>query len=106
MQLTALGCISDMHFQRYHKESRWKVIYEITNAIYSKDKISALNNQGENKVKFKAFNGVGPQRYLDLFSMKLGSGRNIKRKNKSEAIYRKINNHHHSLITSCVNLRL
>jgi len=42
-----------------------------------------FSNHGEdNKVHFEAFVGVGPRRFFDLFSMKLGSGRRLKRKDK------------------------
>ena len=36
----------------------------------------------ENLVVFEPFIGVGPRRFLDLFSMSLGSGSKLKRKNK------------------------
>ena len=39
------------------------------------------------KVHFKPYSGIGPQRYLDLFSMKLGDSRAIKRKVAVEANY-------------------
>lgn len=38
---------------------------------------------GKDKVYFEPFVGVGPRRFLDLFSMKLGSGFPLKRKDKS-----------------------
>jgi deoxycytidylate deaminase len=34
------------------------------------------------RVEFRAFQGVGPRRFLDLFSLSLGSGRPIRRKQK------------------------
>jgi hypothetical protein len=37
-------------------------------------------NCAEGMVKFEAFVGVGPRRFLDLFSMTLGSGYKLKRK--------------------------
>ncbi len=40
------------------------------------------NNAEENKVHFESFVGVGPRRFFDLFSMKLGSGYQLKRKDK------------------------
>ncbi len=36
------------------------------------------------RVVFRAFEGIGPRRYFDLFSMRLGDGREIARKNKSD----------------------
>lgn len=35
-----------------------------------------------NKVVFKHYVGIGPRRYADLFSLKLSSGRRVKRKNR------------------------
>ena len=37
---------------------------------------------GENKVKFEPFVGIGPRRFFDLFSMQLGTGYELIRKNK------------------------
>jgi len=39
-----------------------------------------------NKVVFKHYVGIGPRRYVDLFSLKLSSGRRVKRKNKEGKI--------------------
>lgn len=39
-----------------------------------------------NRVRLKPFVGVGPRRYIDLFSMNLGSGRDIKRKVGTQAV--------------------
>ena len=46
------------------------------------DAILVTDNSVEGKVVFKHFIGVSARRYLDLFSMKLGRGKNIKRKNE------------------------
>ena len=43
------------------------------------DSIS-LYGQEQNKVAFEPFVGIGPRRYFDLFSLALGSGREIERK--------------------------
>ncbi|HHC6642918.1 TPA: anti-phage dCTP deaminase [Vibrio parahaemolyticus] len=42
--------------------------------------IEGETEEGEKKVIFSAFVGVGPRRFMDLFSMKLGSGRKLRRK--------------------------
>lgn len=39
--------------------------------------------ESDQRVRFRAFEGVGPRRFLDLFSLTLGSGRPVKRKKKS-----------------------
>jgi deoxycytidylate deaminase len=38
----------------------------------------------EEKVQFKQFVGIGPRRFIDLFSMRLSSGRKLKRKERGE----------------------
>lgn len=44
---------------------------------------TSLDNQSEeNRVTFEPFTGVGARRFLDLFSMSLGGGSKLKRKNK------------------------
>jgi deoxycytidylate deaminase len=49
--------------------------------ILHKDSINADGSEpGERKVSFEPFVGIGPRRFVDLFSMSLGSGRKLKRK--------------------------
>lgn len=48
--------------------------------IYLPDEEEAVVD--DPRVAFRAFEGIGPRRFLDLFSLSLGSGRPIKRKNK------------------------
>lgn len=38
--------------------------------------------QERDAVEFRAFEGIGPRRFVDLFSLSLGSGRQLKRKQK------------------------
>ena len=45
-----------------------------------KDSIS-IDKKDDRLVSFLPFLGVGPRRYFDLFSLKLGSGREVERKN-------------------------
>ena len=51
-----------------------------------KDSITDTEFSDNHKVKFEAFSGIGPKRYQDLFSMKLGDGQPIIRKIGSESI--------------------
>lgn len=44
--------------------------------------LSLKKNDKVEYVKFEPFVGVGPRRFFDLFSMKLGSGHPMRRKNK------------------------
>ncbi len=60
---------------------------------YPKSKALELHNDAicvetasETKVSFLPFVGVGARRYFDLFSMRISSGREMKRKNGTEAI--------------------
>ena len=59
---------------------------------YSKSKASEFHDdsikdkQSEEYVIFEPFVGVGPRRFLNVFSLNLGSGREIKRKNSSGII--------------------
>lgn len=45
-----------------------------------------LCDNSSNKIYFEPFIGVGPRRFIDLFSMKLGSGYVLKRKEKDGSI--------------------
>ncbi|HEX4418553.1 MAG TPA: anti-phage dCTP deaminase [Kofleriaceae bacterium] len=46
----------------------------------------ALGTTPGGRVVFKHYVGIGPRRYLDLFSLTLGSGRRVKRKDKDGKI--------------------
>jgi deoxycytidylate deaminase len=50
------------------------------------DSISANGLQDEEKVTFRQFVGVGPRRFVDLFSMYLSSGRKLKRKSEDSVV--------------------
>ncbi|MBN8282489.1 anti-phage dCTP deaminase [Zoogloea sp.] len=47
------------------------------------DSIESNGEGGTKKVRFEPFVGIGPRRFVDLFSMSLSSGRNITRKQNS-----------------------
>lgn len=51
-------------------------------SIYLKSELEVKSRKHEEMVTFEPFIGVGPRRFLDLFSMSLGSGSKLKRKNK------------------------
>ncbi len=48
---------------------------------FHKDAISLGFSKDKNKVQFEPFVGLGPRRFLDLFSMQLGAGSPLVRKN-------------------------
>lgn len=50
------------------------------------DSISANGKQNKKKVSFEHFVGVGPRRFVDLFSMNLSSGRKLKRKKDGQLV--------------------
>lgn len=80
------------------EENKQEAINNITEAYLdinvkrneTSNKSSAIVNDNviKNKLKlvFEPYSGVGPSRYVDLFSMNMGSGRKIKRKSGSQAI--------------------
>lgn len=56
-----------------------------SDAIYWEEDATPGSGPG-GKVVFKHYVGVGPRRYVDLFSLKLSSGRRVKRKNEDGEI--------------------
>lgn len=55
-------------------------------SIYLKSDLIEANDKTGELVSFEPFTGVGPRRFLDLFSMNLGSGAKLRRKDKSGRI--------------------
>ncbi|WP_275272143.1 anti-phage dCTP deaminase [Limnobacter sp. P1] len=51
------------------------------------DSIETNGDDTANKVQFEPFVGIGPRRFVDLFSMNLGSGRNLTRKHDGRLIH-------------------
>jgi len=47
---------------------------------------SSSSSNRRKKVRFEPFVGVGPRRFIDLFSMRLGSGYSLTRKTKTKKI--------------------
>jgi deoxycytidylate deaminase len=56
-----------------------------SDAIYWEE-AAAPGEQPCGRVAFKHYVGVGPRRYMDLFSLTMSSGRRVKRKNKAGEI--------------------
>lgn len=50
------------------------------------DSIDANGDAGDEKVRFEPFMGIGPRRFVDLFSMGLSNGRNLTRKQEGRLI--------------------
>lgn len=51
-------------------------------SIQLKSELEEISNNTNELVSFEPFIGVGPRRFLDLFSMSLGSGSKLRRKDK------------------------
>lgn len=51
-------------------------------SIQLKSELEEISNNTNKLVSFEPFIGVGPRRFLDLFSMSLGSGSKLRRKDK------------------------
>lgn len=51
-------------------------------SIQLKSELEVISNNTNELVSFEPFIGVGPRRFLDLFSMSLGSGSKLRRKDK------------------------
>ena len=51
-------------------------------SIQLKSELEEISNNTNQLVSFEPFIGVGPRRFLDLFSMSLGSGSKLRRKDK------------------------
>jgi deoxycytidylate deaminase len=49
-----------------------------------RDSIDTESKSAKNKVNFRQFVGIGPRKFIDLFSMNLGNGRKIIRKENGE----------------------
>lgn len=50
------------------------------------DSINSTGDVGKNKVNFEAFVGIGPRKFVDLFSVSLSSGRKLIRKSNGKLI--------------------
>lgn len=52
-------------------------------SIHLKSELENISSEAKDLVSFEPFIGVGPRRFLDLFSMSLGGGSKLRRKDKS-----------------------
>ena len=50
------------------------------------EKPKLTNDNQTSKLIFEPFSGIGPNRYVDLFSLSLSSGRSIRRKEQSQSV--------------------
>src|SRR5690606_30054504 len=54
-------------------------------SIHLRSELDAGTEEPSDMVIFEPFTGIGPGRFLDLFSMSLGAGSKLRRKDKSGA---------------------
>ena len=77
--IVAAGLREVVYVEPYPK-SKAKALH--ADAISLPDEDDEEPGKGPPRVVFRAFEGVGPRRFFDLFSLTLGSGRPLKRKKK------------------------
>ncbi|CAN5151751.1 anti-phage dCTP deaminase [soil metagenome] len=75
--IVASGIIKVMYVEPYPKSYATKL---------HKDSIAATGEISDNKVKFEPFVGIGPRKFVDLFSSGLSNGRKVIRKNNGHLV--------------------
>lgn len=75
--IVAAGIRQVVYVEPYPK-SKAKALHD--DAIVLTDEEDEPVHAGDRRVWFRAFNGIGPRRFVDLFSLTLGSGRPVRRK--------------------------
>lgn len=76
--IVASGITSVVYVEPYPK-SKAKQLHADSIALPDEDE----DEPDGPRVRFRAFEGIGPRRFVDLFSLSLGSGRPIRRKQKN-----------------------
>lgn len=80
--IVAAGISKVKYVEPYPKSYATKLHFDSIDAESSGE----LERKKQVKVKFEPFVGIGPRKFVDLFSMNLSSGRNIKRKSGGKVI--------------------
>lgn len=80
--IVAAGIHRVKYVEPYPKSYATKLHFDSIDAESSGE----LERKKQIKVKFEPFTGIGPRKFVDLFSMSLSSGRNIKRKKNGVVI--------------------
>lgn len=81
--IVAAGISKVKYIEPYPKSYATKLHED---SIEANRSIEANGNGGSTKVQFEAFVGIGPRRFVDLFSMGLSSGRKLIRKQDGRLI--------------------
>lgn len=80
--LVAAGISKVKYVEPYPKSYATKLHYDSIDTESPNDK----PRKKQIKVRFEPFVGIGPRKFVDLFSLSLSSGRNIKRKKDAKVI--------------------
>jgi hypothetical protein len=68
-----------VYIEPYPKSLAFRLHYD--SIVLREQGLDRPNTDGcQNKVSYEPFLGIGPRRFLDLFSLKLSTGRTVKRK--------------------------
>lgn len=73
--IVAAGIEQVIYVEPYPK-SKAKALHDDSIVLTDEESLG----EGDKRVRYRAFNGVGPRRFVDLFSLNLGNGRPVKRK--------------------------
>ena len=76
--IVASGLRSVVYVEPYPK-SKAKDLHDDAISLPDEEEVDSRDT----RVRFRAFEGIGPRRFLDLFSLSLGSGRPLSRKKKN-----------------------
>lgn len=77
--IIAAGISRVVYVEPYTKSQAQELFRE---AIVLEDAIERVDQPEGRRVRFSPFTGIGPRRFIDLFSLGLGSGYRLKRKKK------------------------
>ncbi|MCA9708809.1 MAG: hypothetical protein KDK70_23385 [Myxococcales bacterium] len=75
--IVAAGITSVVYVEPYPK-SKAKALHADSISLTDED-----DDEPGERVRFRAFEGIGPRRFVDLFSLSLGSGRPVRRKQRN-----------------------
>ncbi|WP_437301198.1 anti-phage dCTP deaminase [Sorangium sp. So ce426] len=80
--IVASGLSRVVYVEPYPKSQAYELFRDSILLEDLKEKRDIPRSGEDTRVKFAAFSGIGPRRYIDLFSMGLGSGYKLKRKDE------------------------
>jgi deoxycytidylate deaminase len=84
--IVAAGLVRVVYVEPYPKSLALRLHKDAIELVGNEEQSVTGSLQERHKVRFEPFVGVGPRRFLDLFSMRLGSGYPLMRKKDIEKI--------------------